>query len=43
MDRACGMYRGEDRFIQDVKEREHLKDLGITWVNNTKIDLKEIG
>jgi hypothetical protein len=23
MGRACGMYGGEDKFIQDVKEREH--------------------
>ena len=43
MGRACGMYGGEDKFLQDVKEREHLKDLDIRWVNNIKIDLKEIG
>ena len=40
---ACGIYGGEDKFIQDVKEREHLKGLGIRWVNNIKIDLKKIG
>jgi len=30
MGRACGMYGGEDKFIQDMKEREHLIDLGIS-------------
>ena len=43
MGRACGMYGGEDKFTQDVKKREHLRDLGIRWVNNIKIDLKEVG
>jgi hypothetical protein len=49
MGRACSMYGGEGRHIQDfgggrdLRERDHLKDPGKDGRVNIKMDLKELG